>query len=128
MMDTYQSMCIRLLKIVRAVQRIKPSVEEEFTPISSSNDETAWRQPLSVLREHEIDLVSFQMWEGLDNAVWWDNRLILEHLALQTLWGHNVAFNRQVWIHDQRVLVKTPEISAVCEFGHCVSHSGYFCP
>lgn len=121
-------MYIRLLEIVRAVQRIKPGVKEEFAPISPSDDETAWGQPISVLREHEIDLVPFQVRERLDNTVRWDNRLILEHLALQTLRGHNVAFNRQVWIHDQRVLVKIPEISAVREFGHCVSHSWYFCP
>lgn len=56
-------MTLSLLEVVAAVQRVKPGVDEELRPVAISDEEAARRKTLSVLRDHEIDVVAFEMRE-----------------------------------------------------------------
>lgn len=77
--ETYQSMPLRLLEVVAPIQRIEPCVQEKLGPIASLQNEAALAQPLTVLRQDEINPVSFQVRECLDDAVWRHDGFVLQH-------------------------------------------------
>ena len=70
-------MSLCFLEVVISVQWIKPCVKEESRPVPMTNYEASLTEPFTVLSEHQIYLITLQVGEGLDHAVWWYHRLVL---------------------------------------------------
>jgi hypothetical protein len=109
-------MCIRLLEIVRAVQWIKPGVQEELGPLSSADNEAPLRKALFVLGENQINVGALQMWKSLDNTIWWYHGLVSQHHTFQLLCIHDGVLNCLCWVHDQRILIEEPDKGGVRKF------------
>lgn len=89
----YQSMSIRALEVIRAVQWIEPSVQQELRPIALAEEEARRCQSVLVLRQNEVDLLALEMLEGSDDTFWWNDRLTSKHCLVQHLWLHNLLLD-----------------------------------
>jgi len=50
-------------------------------------------------------LTTFQVGKGFDDTLWWNDRLILEQQALELARIHDVAFESEIRIHDEGMLI-----------------------
>lgn len=121
-------MPFRPLKVVVSVDRVEPDIKEELRPLSSSQDKAVDHQTFSILRQNEVDFLSFQPGERLNHAVRWNDRHVLQHQVFEALCVHDVLFYRHVVVHDQRLTVCEEEVGRLGVEGHGVSHGGDFCP
>ena len=62
-------MQLRLLEIIRPVQRIKPCIQEKLSPLTLAHDETLSRNTLFVLSQDDIHAVRGQGLGGLNDAI-----------------------------------------------------------
>lgn len=116
------------LKVITAIHWVKPRIEEEFCPFAILHNYATSSETVLILRGNEFDVACSDMRKGLDDAVWWHNRVILQHHLLELLGAHHMFFNFGARIHDERVLVEVPNVLAIGIFSDRVSHSYHFCP
>jgi hypothetical protein len=62
------------------------------------------------------------MAKGLNDAIRRDHRIILNHQALQLRRLHDMLLDREIGVHDERILVQEPDEFAVRELGESVSY------
>lgn len=72
-------MRLSLREIITPVQRIKPRIQEELSPLGIPDEETTWTQILLILRNHQINVLPAQVAEGTDHAVGRHHGLVLDH-------------------------------------------------
>lgn len=116
-------MGFRTLEVIRTVQRIEPSIQQEPCPIALAEHETACAQSMLVLRQDEVDLLALQVLEGGDNTFWWNDRLSSLHCLVQLLWLHDILLDGDRRVHDQGVFMKEPEVFRVRVQLQGMSHS-----
>lgn len=117
-------MCICFLEVVRAIQWIEPRIQEEFCPISVSDNHARRRQTVFVLRDDQVNLTSLEIRKRLDNTVWRYDGLILEQKTLETTRVHDVILNLEIWVHNQSTLIQVPEICAVRKLRKSMAQCG----
>lgn len=118
----YQSMSIRALEVIRAVQWIEPSVQQELRPIALAKEKARRCQSVLVLRQNEVDLLAPEMLEGSDDTFWRNDRLPSKHCLVQHLWLHDLLLDGDGWVHDQGVFMEEPEVFGVWVELQGVSH------
>lgn len=52
-------------------------------PVALADDEAAWGEVLIVLCEYEVDLVAFEVAEGVDDAVGRDDGDVFDHQVFE---------------------------------------------
>ncbi len=67
------------LEVIGPVNRIEPRLQKELGPLSVPDDEAAGRQPLLVLRENDVHVLSLEMAESLNNAIRWNDGKVFLH-------------------------------------------------
>lgn len=96
-------MSLRLGKVITAIQRIKPDIQEEACKVALSNDKATGVQTLLVAREDEIDIVRFEIRGRLDDAVRRHDGDVFEHERLESGLVEEVGADGGVMVHDQGV-------------------------
>lgn len=74
---------LSLLKVVAAVERVVPRVQEELCPLALAHDECAGTQALVVLRQDQVDVFGAAGVECADYAVGRDDGLVGNHERLE---------------------------------------------
>lgn len=121
-------MRLRFLKVVTPVNRVEPGLQEEARPVPVANNKVTCRQALLVLGQHEINILARQVAEGLDDAVWGHNGVVLLHDLRELGRLHHVVLDLEPRVHDKGVLVEKPCEIAVGELGERMAHGHHFSP
>lgn len=116
------------LEVVTPIDRIKPRLQHELSPLPIAHDETADRQSFFILREDKIYIRTLQVAKGFDDAVRGDDGLVLLHQGFYPGGCHYVMLDRETRVHDERVLVEEPQEVAVGILGERVSRRDHTCP
>jgi len=113
--STHQRMRLGLLKVVAAVERVEPRLEEEAGPLAVLEHPAARRQAVLVLREEELDVAAAEMAKSLNDAIGRHDGIVLNHPLVQLGRVHNVGLDGAFGVHDERILVQEPQVLAVGE-------------
>ena len=96
-----QSMPLRLLKVITPVERVIPRIQEELGPLSGSDQQTASRQTLPILRDDKIHPLAFEVGEGLYDAVGRHDGFVGDHERFQLSWVEQLFVQRFAGVHDE---------------------------
>ena len=106
------------LKIIAAIERVEPRVQEELRPFAPPYHKAALTETLSILREDQIDLVALKVCERSDDAVGRDHGLIPQHQRFEALFVHDVRGEGDFRVHDQAVWRQAEEVGRMRVLGH----------
>lgn len=73
-------------------------------------------------------LLALEVLECLDDTVWRHDGLVFDHEGVHSFGVHNMRFDLEVRIHDERILIKEPVVLRVWEVREGVAHRGEFRP
>lgn len=121
-------MNLGLSKIIPPEQRIKPEIKEESRKIALPKDKAPRIQIILIARNDEVDVASFQVRKCPDDAIWRDDRNILEHEGFQSGFVEEMGIEGFGRIHDQGVRVKVEEIRRMRVRGHSMADGWDCCP
>ena len=76
-------MDLSLHKIITAVQRLEPDIQEEPRKVAVPQDKATRTEILAILRQDEVDILLLQLRECLDDAVRRHDRDILQYQRLE---------------------------------------------
>ena len=106
------------LKIIAAIERVEPRVQEELRPFAPPYYKATLTETFSILREDQIDLVAFEVCECSDDAVRRDHGLIPQHQRFEALLVHDVRGEGEFRVHDQAVGRQAEEVGRMGVLGH----------
>lgn len=118
----YQRMSLGFLEIKVPIHGIKPCLNKKLGPFPIANDHTLVYQAFLVLAHNKVDILASKMGKGLDNAIWRDDRVVLDHQTLQLSGIGHLVVQALGRIHDVGVLVKIPDKLAVGVFRQRMAH------
>jgi hypothetical protein len=122
--DMLQRMTLRLLKIITPIYRIKPTIQEEFSPLPISHNETTRRQTIFILRDDEVYSVALQVAKGFDDAVGGYDGRVCYHEAFEFRGREQRGVEGERGVHDQRCVVEVPDELRGGEEDHGVADGG----
>lgn len=99
----YHGVALGLLKVVRAIQWVKPGVQEKGCPVATTQDESTLAETLSILCHYQVYLVTLQMAKSLYDTVRGNNRYACLHDRFQTGRRQNVSGKGKARVHYERV-------------------------
>lgn len=123
---SYQSMSLRLLKVVASVERVQPRLEEKLGPLSVAENNVVVHQARLVLRQNEVNMIPAEVLIRLDDAVWRHNRLARNHERLHRLGLQDQILERLFRVHNVGILIEVPDEFAVGELGQRSAHGHQF--
>lgn len=121
-------MHLRLLEVITPIKRPKPSLQKELCPLPIPHYQTPSRQPLFILRNHQIHLLCLEVAESPDDAIRRYDGYVLTHELLQPRGLHDVLLDLEGGVHDKAACVEVPDVGAVWELGEGVAEGDDGCP
>ena len=118
--SAYQSVGFCFLKIIAAIERVEPGVQEELCPFAPPYHKAPLTETLPILRKDQIDLVAFKVCERPNDAVRRDHGFIPQHQRFEALLVHDVRGEGDFWVHDQAVRRQAEEVGRMRVLGHGV--------
>lgn len=84
--DMLQGMSLCFLKVVTSIQRVEPSIQEEFGPFSGSDEDGTTGESFGVLRDDQVDCVWREVGECADDTVGRYDGLVFDQEGLEGGW------------------------------------------
>lgn len=104
-----QRMTLSLLKVITPINRIKPSIQEELSPLPIPHHKATRRQPIFILCNDEIYSVAFQVAERFDDAVRRHDGGVGNHVGFEFGGCEQVGVDGESGVHDEGCSVEVPE-------------------